>query len=160
MTKVYETEATKRDQELQKFRLRYEMMARMELNTKLAEVNRFLEKRATDLDENNKAKDVVTEEIQKDLSNRLSQSKDELIRIKDQMRGMSKENPKKKKIYIFLPILDTERGIQGLQRQLETRERELEDERSKRRVLEKHFEKKTEKRLINDIAKRPRAAYF
>ena len=57
-------------------------------------------------------------------------------------------------------FLDTERGIQGLQRQLETRERELEDERSKRRVLEKHFEKKTEKRLINDIAKRPRAAYF
>ena len=88
MTKVYETEATKRDQELQKFRLRYEMMARMELNTKLAEVNRFLEKRASDLDENNKAKDLVTEQIQKDLSNRLSQSKDELIRIKDQMRGM------------------------------------------------------------------------
>ena len=88
MTKVYETEATKRDQELQKFRLRYEMMARMELNTKLAEVNRFLEKRATDLDENNKAKDLVTEQIQKDLSNRLSQSKDELIRIKDQMRGL------------------------------------------------------------------------
>ena len=100
LTKVYETEATKRDQELQKFRLRYEMMARMELNTKLAEVNRFLEKRATDLDENNKAKDLVTEQIQKDLSNRLSQSKDELIRIKDQMRGMLtiyKEKKKNKK---------------------------------------------------------------
>ena len=58
----------------------------------------------------------------------------------------------------FFSILDTERGIQGLQRQLETRERELEDERSKRRVLEKHFEKKTEKRLMNDLAKR--SAYF
>ena len=52
-------------------------------------------------------------------------------------------------------ISDTERSIHGLQRQLETRERELDDERNKRRVLEKHFEKKTEKRLINDMAKRP-----
>ena len=55
----------------------------------------------------------------------------------------------------FQFISDTERSIHGLQRQLETRERELDDERNKRRVLEKHFEKKTEKRLINDMAKRP-----
>ena len=52
-------------------------------------------------------------------------------------------------------VSDTERSIHGLQRQLETRERELDDERNKRRVLEKHFEKKTEKRLLNDMAKRP-----
>jgi len=54
---------------------------------------------------------------------------------------------------------DTERGIHGLQRQLERRDRELADERGKRQLLEKHFEKKTEKRLMNDFAKRS-AAYF
>ena len=55
-------------------------------------------------------------------------------------------------------ITDTERGIHGLQRQLESRDRELADERGKRQLLEKHFEKKTEKRLMNDLAKR--SAYF
>jgi len=42
---------------------------------------------------------------------------------------------------------------------LERRDRELADERGKRQLLEKHFEKKTEKRLMNDFAKRS-AAYF
>ena len=51
-----------------------------------------------------------------------------------------------------LIVADTEKGIYGLQRQLETRDRELADERSKRKVLQKHFEKKTEKRLMNDFA--------
>ena len=83
MTKVYETETIKRDQELQKLRLRYEMMARMELNTKLAQVNQFLEKRAMEQDETNKEKELITDQIQKDLSNRLTQSRDELLRIKD-----------------------------------------------------------------------------
>ena len=87
MTKVYETETIKRDQELQKLRLRYEMMARMELNTKLAQVNQFLEKRAMEQDETNKEKELITDQIQKDLSNRLTQSRDELLRIKDQMKG-------------------------------------------------------------------------
>ena len=88
MTKVYETETIKRDQELQKLRLRYEMMARMELNTKLAQVNQFLEKRAMEQDETNKEKELITDQIQKDLSNRLTQSRDELLRIKDQMKGV------------------------------------------------------------------------
>ena len=59
-------------------------------------------------------------------------------------------------------ILDTEKGINGLQRQLESRDQELADERSKRQILEKHFEKKTQHRLMNDLAKqRTRVgAYF
>ena len=88
LTKVYETEASKREQELQKIRLRYEMMARLELNSKLAEVNHFLEKRAMEHNENIKEKDLITDQIQKDLSNRLSQSRDELLKIKDQMKGI------------------------------------------------------------------------
>ena len=62
----------------------------------------------------------------------------------------------------FNLILDTEKGINGLQRQLETRDQELADERSKRQILEKHFEKKTQHRLMNDLAKqRTRVgAYF
>ena len=84
---MYETETIKRDQELQKLRLRYERMARMELNTKLAQVNQFLEKRAMEQDETNKEKELITDQIQKDLSNRLTQSRDELLRIKDQMKG-------------------------------------------------------------------------
>ena len=55
--------------------------------------------------------------------------------------------------YFFDLISDTEKGINGLQRQLESRDQELADERSKRQVLERHFEKKTQHRLINDLAK-------
>ena len=53
----------------------------------------------------------------------------------------------------LLKLSDTEKGINGLQRQLESRDQELADERSKRQVLERHFEKKTQHRLINDLAK-------
>ena len=38
--------------------------------------------------ENIKEKDLITDQIQKDLSNRLSQSRDELLKIKDQMKGI------------------------------------------------------------------------
>merc|ERR1719150_61879 len=65
LTKVYETEASKREKEMQKIRLRYEMMARLELNSKLAEVNHFLEKRAMEHNENIKEKDLITDQIQK-----------------------------------------------------------------------------------------------
>lgn len=51
---------------------------------------------------------------------------------------------------------DTERGISGLQRQLESRDRQLVEERTKRKVLEKHFEKKTQQRIMNDVAKHRR----
>ena len=98
LTKVYETEASKREKEMQKIRLRYEMMARLELNSKLAEVNHFLEKRAMEHNENIKEKDLITDQIQKDLSNRLSQSRDELLKIKDQMKGILFS---RKKVLIF-----------------------------------------------------------
>lgn len=62
--------------------------------------------------------------------------------------------PSKCHAYFFVP--DTERGISGLQRQLETRDRELDEERNKRKVLEKHFEKKTKQRIMNDVAKHRR----
>jgi len=79
-------------------------------------------------------RDRITDHIQKDLSGRLQQSRQELTVIRQQMK-------------------DTEKGINGLQRQLESRDQELADERSKRQVLERHFEKKTQHRLINDLAK-------
>lgn len=68
-------------------------------------------------------------------------------------------------MYIFLQnsfFPDTERGIHGLQRQLDSRDRELADERSKRKVLEKHFERKTHTRLMNDMTRKQSqlGAYF
>jgi len=140
LSQIYENENLRRDKELRKLKLRYEVMARLEVNQKLSEINVFLEKRAEEQSKSDLERDKISEQVQSDLSERLQQSRSELQGIKQQMR-------------------DTERGIHGLQRQLERRDRELADERGKRQLLEKHFEKKTEKRLMNDFAKRS-AAYF
>ena len=63
------------------------MVARMELNAKLSEVNAFLEKRAEEQSMNEQERDKISERIQKDLSERLQQSRQELMQIKDQLKG-------------------------------------------------------------------------
>jgi len=134
LTSAIEVEVQRREKDMKKMKLRYEVMARMELNAKLSEVNAFLERRAEEQSVSVQERDRITDHIQKDLSGRLQQSRQELTVIRQQMK-------------------DTEKGINGLQRQLESRDQELADERSKRQVLERHFEKKTQHRLINDLAK-------
>ena len=73
--------------EIRKFKLKYEIMARNELNQKLSEINEFLEKRATDEAVNEKKKDEVVDKIQKDLGDRLLKSRADLAAIKEQMKG-------------------------------------------------------------------------
>ena len=46
LTSAIEFEVQRREKDMKKMKLRYEMMARMELNAKLSEVNAFLERRA------------------------------------------------------------------------------------------------------------------
>ena len=72
---------------MKRMKLRYEVMARMELNSKLSEVNAFLDRRAEEQTVNETQKDRISEKIQKDLSERLQQSRDELDSIKYHMKG-------------------------------------------------------------------------
>ena len=46
LTSAIEVEVQRREKDMKKMKLRYEVMARMELNAKLSEVNAFLERRA------------------------------------------------------------------------------------------------------------------
>ena len=85
-------EAERRDKELRKLRLKYEIMARHEVNVRMSEINSFLEQRARDQVESEKKRDLVTESIQKDLADRLQQSREELLAIKQQMKGGGKTN--------------------------------------------------------------------
>ena len=70
--------------------MRYEVMARMELNAKLSEVNAFLERRAEEQSVNEQERDQITDHIQKDLSGRLQQSRQELTLIRQQMKGKNR----------------------------------------------------------------------
>ena len=71
-------------------------MARMELNAKLSEVNAFLERRAEEQSVNEQERDQITDHIQKDLSGRLQQSRQELTLIRQQMKGKKRYLPKNK----------------------------------------------------------------
>ena len=68
-------------------KMRYEVMARLEVNSRLSEVNAFLEKRAEEQSQTEHERDRITDKIQKDLSDRLQQSRLELLDIKKQMKG-------------------------------------------------------------------------
>ena len=87
MANIIDLEAQRRDRELKKLKLRYEVMARTEVNAKLSEVNAFLERRAEEQTLSVQERDKITEKIQKDLSQRLLQSRHELGQIKDQLKG-------------------------------------------------------------------------
>ena len=65
----------------------YEILARNELNSKLSEINAFLEDRASAQAENDRKKELVMDEIQKDLGERLQKSREELSEIKKHMTG-------------------------------------------------------------------------
>lgn len=80
-------EANQQQRELRKIRMTYEILARNELNSKLAEINSFLEDRAAAQAENDRRKELVMDEIQKDLGERLQKSRDELSEIKKHMIG-------------------------------------------------------------------------
>ena len=68
-------------------KLKYEIMARNQVNQRLSELNEFLSEQQKEHDQDERKKADVTDAIQKDLAKRLQISRDELIAIKEQMRG-------------------------------------------------------------------------
>ena len=87
LASAIEADSQRREKDMKKMKLRYEVMARMELNAKLSEVNAFLERRAEEQTVSEQERDRITDHIQKDLSSRLQQSRQELISIRQQMKG-------------------------------------------------------------------------
>ena len=87
LTRAIETDSQRREKDMKKMKLRYEVMARMELNAKLSEVNAFLDRRAEENTVSEQERDRITDHIQKDLSSRLQQSRQELVSIRHQMKG-------------------------------------------------------------------------
>ena len=82
-----EAQNLKYQRDLQKMKLKYEIMARNQVNSRLSEMNQFLNQRQKEQDEDEKKKTNVTETIQNDLAKRLQISRDELSAIKEQMKG-------------------------------------------------------------------------
>jgi hypothetical protein len=80
-------EASLQQRDLRKIRLTYEILARNELNSKLSEINSFLEERAVEQAANDQKKDLLMDEIQQDLGKRLQKSREELSEIKKHMMG-------------------------------------------------------------------------
>ncbi len=80
-------EASLQQRDLRKIRLTYEILARNELNSKLSEINSFLEERAAEQAANDQKKDLLMDEIQQDLGKRLQKSREELSEIKKHMMG-------------------------------------------------------------------------
>ncbi len=77
--------------------------------------------------------------IQKDLGEKLHQSKEELDAIKTQVKGKASINSKSTILICALfipPTTETELGVHQLQAQLKSREQELRVERQLRRQLE------------------------
>lgn len=62
-------------------------MARNEINSKLSEINVFLEEKSKEQSETEKSREEVMDKIQKDLGDRLQTSRTELAAIKAQMKG-------------------------------------------------------------------------
>lgn len=79
--------AGSRHRELRKLKLKYEIMARNEINQRMSEINAFLGQRAKEQEKNEKDRDQVMEKIQRELGEKLQQSKEELAVIKQQMKG-------------------------------------------------------------------------
>ena len=84
---LQETHALKHQKELKKMRLKYEILARNEINSRLSEMNTFLHDRQKEQDLDEKKKAEATDTMQNDLARRLQISRDELSAIKDQMKG-------------------------------------------------------------------------
>ena len=82
-----ETQTIRYQKDLQKMRLKYEILARNQINSRLSEMNEFLNERQKEQDIEEKKKADVTESIQNDLAKRLQISRDELTGIKQQMKG-------------------------------------------------------------------------
>ena len=85
--KISQIHNVKYQKDISKMKLKYEIMARNQVNQRLSELNEFLSQQQKEHDQDQRKKADVTDAIQKDLAKRLQISRDELIAIKEQMRG-------------------------------------------------------------------------
>ena len=111
LTEARRSEAVDYEKEARKFKLKYEILARNEINKKVSELNDFLGQRAKDQEvenleteatifdsrlrmslaiffqESEKSREEAMDRIQRDLGDRLQMSREELGAIKNQMKG-------------------------------------------------------------------------
>ena len=66
-----ETQIMKHEKDIKKMKLKYEIMARNEINSRLSEMNAFLNERRKEQGSDEKKKYEVMEAVQNDLANRL-----------------------------------------------------------------------------------------
>lgn len=85
--KISQIQNVKYQKEISKMKLKYEIMARNQVNQRFSEMNEFLSEQQKEHEQDERKKADVTDAIQKDLAKRLQISRDELIAIKEQMRG-------------------------------------------------------------------------
>lgn len=154
LSNVRQIESERYQSELKKYKLRYEIMARNEVNHKLSEINDFLEQRAQEQTKTTRERESIMENIQKDLNAKLKQSRDELSAIKKQMNGTLSQHWTCLKPQPRTPVADTLKGVKSLQSQLKAKEQELQIERNLRRQLEKYLgPEEVEKVFLNDYVK-------
>ena len=96
--KISQIQNVKCQKEISKMKLKYEIMARNQVNQRLSEMNEFLSEQQKEHDQDERKKADVTDAIQKDLAKRLQISRDELIAIKQEMRGKY-DNVKRDSVY-------------------------------------------------------------
>ena len=85
--KISQIQNVKYQKEISKMKLKYEIMARNQVNQRFSEMNEFLSEQQKEHEQDERKKADVTDAIQKDLAKRLQISRDELIAIKQEMRG-------------------------------------------------------------------------
>ena len=93
--KISQIQNVKYQKEISKMKLKYEIMARNQVNQRFSEMNEFLSEQQKEHEQDERKKADVTDAIQKDLAKRLQISRDELIAIKEEMRGKG-DNVKKR----------------------------------------------------------------
>ena len=80
-------DAARYEKELKKIRLRYEILARTEVNSRLSEINKFLSDKSQEQEKEQQTREKVTQDLQADYAKRLQQSREELAQIKDDLQG-------------------------------------------------------------------------
>ena len=80
-------DAARYEKELKKIRLRYEILARTEVNSRLSEINKFLSDKSQEQEKEQQTREKVTQDLQTDYAKRLQQSREELAQIKDDLQG-------------------------------------------------------------------------
>ena len=80
-------DSARHEKEMKKMRLKYEILARTEVNSRLSEINKFLSDKSKEHERERQSRDTQMTGIQADYAKRLQQSREELAQIKDDLQG-------------------------------------------------------------------------